>query len=311
MKKNKKYKTIFKSLILIAGFFLSYNFSLAAGCCLKTSASVNESNCVKNVSQVDCATIIGTYVDGDPNCDTDPTAKNYCVGASVTAAASGSCAAAGGSADEKCMAATLTTGYTCIDRGVCPTSQLCCKANTAATGTAAVTPVNTNFTNPLNFKTVDELLSNVLVAVQRIIGTLALVFIVIGAVMILSSAGNPEMVERGKKAITMAIIGLAIGVAAPSLLKELATIIGWGPGTAIPALTLSQIAVNVLQFLLGVAGVLTLIMLVIGGIMYLTSAGDEDRIAIGKKIFFNSLIGIVIILASMVLVQQIAKFFVA
>lgn len=185
-------------------------------------------------------------------------------------------------------------------------------STTASTATNATGASGTvTFSNPLKFSTVDLLLGNILTAVQRIIGTLALVFVVIGAGMILSSAGNPDMVERGKKAITMAFIGLAIGVAAPSLLKELSTMIGWNSGAAIKALTVSQIAVNVLNFLLGIAGVLTLIMLVIGGTMYLTSAGDEDRIDQGKTIFKNSLIGILIILAAMVLVQQIAKFFVA
>ena len=232
---------------------------------------------------------------------------------------------------EKCMDVNgeySPAGYDCTLRGVCPGTQACCKkdadpsatpaiktgaaANSGTAANSAGTSGGTAFTNPLQFKTVDALLSNVLLSVQMIIGTLALVFIVIGAVMILSSAGTPEMVERGKKAITMAFIGLAIGVAAPSLLKELAKAIGWG-GTAqtAAALSLSQIALNVLNFLLGIAGVLTLIMLVIGGIMYLTSAGDEERIDSGKKIFRNSLIGIVIILVSMVLVQQIAKFFVA
>lgn len=174
---------------------------------------------------------------------------------------------------------------------------------------SAVDP--TKFTNPLTFTTVEDLLGNILVKVQTIIGVLALVFIVIGAIMMLTSAGNPEMVERGKKTITMACIGLAIGVAAPSILKEIGTAIGWTDtsGATDGAKTLSQIAVNVLNFLLGIVGVLSIIMLVIGGMMYLTSAGDEDRIDTGKKIFKYSLIGIVVIFSSMVLVQQIAKFF--
>ena len=86
---------------------------------------------------------------------------------------------------------------------------------------------------------------------------------------------------------------------------------GWTPADASvsSALSLSQIALNVLQFLLGIAGVLALIMLVVGGIMYLTSAGDEERIDNGKKIFKNALIGVIIIMTSMVLVRQIAAFF--
>jgi hypothetical protein len=50
-------------------------------------------------------------------------------------------------------------------------------------------------------------------------------------------------------------------------------------------------------------------MLVIGAIMYLTSAGDEDRIDKGKEIFKYSLIGVVLAMSAMILVTQIAKFF--
>lgn len=170
------------------------------------------------------------------------------------------------------------------------------------------------FTNPLNFYTVEGLLGTILSAVQKIIVTLALVFIVIGAVMITTSAGTPEMMERGKKAITMALVGLAIGIAAPSILKELAGVLGWGTtsnSTVNAALSLSAIALRVLNFLLGIAGTLTLIMLVIGAIMYLTSAGDQERIDKGKQIFKFSLIGVVIVLASLVIVKQLALFFVA
>ncbi len=152
-------------------------------------------------------------------------------------------------------------------------------------------------------------MGGILSAVQKIIVTLALVFIVVGAMMILTSAGSPDMVEKGKKAITMALVGLAIGIAAPSILKELSGVLGWGAGSAIAAPTLTQIALNVLNFLLGIAGIIALIMMVIGATMYLTSAGDEDRIDSGKKIFKFSLIGITLAMASMVLVQQIAKFF--
>jgi hypothetical protein len=192
----------------------------------------------------------------------------------------------------------------------------CVSADDATPSGAAASGESTSFTNPLEATTVEGLLTSILSAIQRIIVTLALVFVAIGALMILVSAGSPETVEKGKKAITMALVGLSLGIAAPSILKELAGILGWGTATPLPAnvtaaTTLSVIALKVLNFLLGISGVVALIMLVIGAIMYLTSAGDEDRIDTGKKIFKNSLIGILIIMASMVLVRQIALFFVA
>ncbi len=171
------------------------------------------------------------------------------------------------------------------------------------------------FTNPLSYTTVESFLDNVLSSIQKIVVVLALIFLIIGAVMYIVSTGESETVERAKKAITMAIMGVVIAIAAPSILKEIGTVIGWtdvsSSSTTSSALTLSEIAVKVLDFLLGISGVLSIIMMVIGGMMYLTSAGDEERIKKGKDIFKFSVLGIIIVLASLVIVRQIAKFFVS
>ena len=47
-------------------------------------------------------------------------------------------------------------------------------------------------------------------------------------------------------------------------------------------------------------------MMIVGGVMYLTSAGDEDRIDTAKKIILYSIIGIAVSLAALVIVRQIA-----
>ena len=192
---------------------------------------------------------------------------------------------------------------------ICGSSSSSTSATTAGTSTGSG---STSFTNPLTYTTVESLLTSILSSIQKIVVVLALVFIVIGALMILVSAGSPETAESGKKAITMAIVGLAIGIGAPSILKELSSILGWTStnSSVTSAISLSQIALNVLSFLLGISGVLAIIMLIVGAIMYLTSAGDETRIESGKKIFINSLIGVVIIMAAMVIVKQIAAFFI-
>lgn len=185
-------------------------------------------------------------------------------------------------------------------------------AKTSGTAAGATGNGSLVFTNPLQFNNVEGFLANILVVAQRIIVTLALVFIVIGALLYITAGANPDNAENGKKAITAALIGLAIGIGAPSLLKELGGIIGWNgvnSGAVAAAPSLTMIALKVLSFLLGILGIIAMIMLVIGGIMYLTSAGDEDRIEKGKETFKYSLLGIVIALSSMVLVTQIASFF--
>ncbi len=182
-------------------------------------------------------------------------------------------------------------------------------------GPGPTPPVGTTtvgVTNPLTFSTVNELLGRILTFLQSFIVILALIFIVIGGFLYITSGGDTGRVETAKKCITAALIGLAIGIAAPAFLRQISDILGWSaatPPTGVgTSLTLIEIATNVLNFLLSVVGVVALIMLVVGAFVYLTSAGDEDRIDTGKSIVKYSIIGITIALAALVLVRQVARF---
>jgi hypothetical protein len=65
----------------------------------------------------------------------------------------------------------------------------------------------------------------------------------------------------------------------------------------------------VLNFLLGIVGILSMIGLVWGGSTYLTAYGDEKRIESGRKMITASIIGIVIALGALAIVNQLAEFF--
>lgn len=148
-------------------------------------------------------------------------------------------------------------------------------------------------------------------AIQGIVVVLAILAIVIGGVLYVISGGNSGLTTQAKGAITGALIGLAIVIAAPSFLKEVYTIVGGTtPSPELQkALSLTQIATNTLQFLLSIVGIIAIIMLVIGGMAYLTAGGDSKRADVGKEIVKNSLIGIAIVMAALILVKQIVAFF--
>lgn len=183
------------------------------------------------------------------------------------------------------------------------------------------------FTNPLQYDTVEGLLVSLMDGLRAIVVVLSLVFIVIGAVMYIVSSGNEKLMTMGKNAIMASMIGLAIGIAAPSFLHEIYSIAGEEDATIVCAdlegeamdecqrvlegsLTLSQIALNVLNFLLSIVGVLSIIMLVAAGMMYITAAGDEGRMETGKNMAKWAIVGTAVALGAMVIVKQIARFFV-
>ncbi len=166
------------------------------------------------------------------------------------------------------------------------------------------------FENPISETTVEGALGKVLTAVQSIVAILAVLMIVVSGIIYITSAGDSGRVTLAKTALTAAIIGLAIAVAAPAFLKEIYRVLGGDmPGSA-PAANreLSEIILETLKTLLSIIGTLSVIMLVVGGIMYITSAGS-DRADLAKKTVQYAIIGLIVAILSLVAVTQIVNLF--
>lgn len=166
------------------------------------------------------------------------------------------------------------------------------------------------FVNPLQSDDPIKILSGLLTVLQGIVAIIAIIMIIIGGIMYMFSGVNEKSVETAKKIIGGAVIGLAIIVAAPAFLKELLGVLG---GTNIPvdssisnAPSLKTIAENILKVLLSIAGILAIIGLMVGSVFYTTAYGDEDRMKKGKDIVVASIIGVLIAMAALVIVSQIA-----
>lgn len=220
-------------------------------------------------------------------------------------AADADCTAAGGVCKAAC-----STGETAVSGIACTTTTFaCCKASTTTT-TTTTSPaiVDIAVPNPLGFTSVEDFLTNgILTWLQTIIVTLAMVFFIIGALLYIMAGADEGNVKRGKAAMTAALIGLALGIGAPTFLKEIYNIFGVSGGPAGP--TLVQIGLNILKFLLSIIGILTIIMLVVSGMGYMTSGGDETRAKSAKSMATYAAIGLALALAALILVRQIARFF--
>jgi hypothetical protein len=142
-----------------------------------------------------------------------------------------------------------------------------------------------------------------------VVAIISIIFIIIGGIMYMMAAGSEKMIDKAKAVITGAVVGLAIVMAAPAFLKQILEVLGASDqsGQLAQALTIKQIATNVLNFLLSVTGIIAIISLIIGGSFYLTAYGDEDRIEKGKEIIKYSIIGIAVASAALVIVKQLAS----
>lgn len=73
-----------------------------------------------------------------------------------------------------------------------------------------------------------DLLEKIAVGVGAVVASLAVLMLIIAGILFLISAGNPTMLTRAKQALTYAIIGAAIALAASGLVALLKNIIGAG-----------------------------------------------------------------------------------
>lgn len=165
------------------------------------------------------------------------------------------------------------------------------------------------FFNPIGAGTVPALLSQVLGVLQGLIAVLAVIFIVAGGIMYMFAGVNQAAATKGKAMITAAVIGLVIALSANTFLIEIWNILRPVTGVTPPPAGqgLKEIAINVLQFLLSIVGVLGIIAMVIGGGMMLTAYGNPERATKGKIIATYAVIGIVISLSALIIVRQISN----
>ncbi len=173
---------------------------------------------------------------------------------------------------------------------------------------AGMNTTDPQFKNPIEAKTVNDLFDNIYKAILEIVGVLAVIMIVIGGILYMTSAGDQGRVQLAKTTVTAAIIGLALAVAAPTFLKEIYHILGGtAPSDVVKPETkeISEILGNLLTVLLDIIGTLSVLMLVIGGIMYMTASGDQTRADTAKRVIKYAIIGLVVAILSLTIVHVV------
>ncbi len=68
-----------------------------------------------------------------------------------------------------------------------------------------------------------------------------------------------------------------------------------------------DLAVQVINYLSAISGTVVIIFLIIGGFLYVTSAGNEEQSEKARKIITNSIIGLVVIILAFTIVKVVSS----
>lgn len=136
---------------------------------------------------------------------------------------------------------------------------------------------------------------NITSMILSVIGYLAIAFVIYGGYQYMLSRGDPRMVMGGKKTITNAITGLVICMIASLITDLVSDVIAGARGG-----DFVKVLANKAFFW---AGIIAVLMIVIGGFMYIASTGDAGRLRKAKDIIVYAVIGLVIVILAGLIVN--------
>ncbi len=130
----------------------------------------------------------------------------------------------------------------------------------------------------------------------------AFFFILYGAFLFLTGGGTPGQVEKGRKSILNAIIGLIISIGSVAITNlifgSLVTVTPDPATGGIPHIDAKVLVHNGLNLLYYIAGIVAVIVIIIAGINYITSVGDSGKVTRAKNMVLYAVIGLGLLMAA-------------
>lgn len=150
--------------------------------------------------------------------------------------------------------------------------------------------------------------ANVTSSISSIAAILAIGFVIYGGYLYIFSGGDAAKTAAGRKTLYAAFIGLAVVVLANVIFSTIRIVLtSSSSGTAnddgLMNVTTGSLINDLVQWFVGIAGMISAIFLVYGSISYITSNGDSGKIAKAKNCIIYALIGMAIVGASEIIVS--------
>lgn len=151
---------------------------------------------------------------------------------------------------------------------------------------------------PSNF--VWRIVLNVIQMGLVIVAYIALFFIIYGGFLFITGGSNPSQVEKGRKSVLNAVVGLVVAMGSIAVTNFIFGILEGAPTNAdgVPMLSGEQILQNILNIVYFAAGAVAVIIIVLGGLSYITAAGDSSKVTRAKNMLVYSIAGLVIVLVA-------------
>ena len=146
-----------------------------------------------------------------------------------------------------------------------------------------------------------KIVLNIIQIALTVVSYIAFFFILYGGFLFVTGGSNPSQIEKARKSIFNAVIGLIISLGAIAITNLIFGLFGSATSQnafGVPEVdpeTLLKSGINLVYY---IAGIVAVIVIIIAGLMYGTSAGNAGRVTKAKGMILYAVIGLVILIAA-------------
>lgn len=150
----------------------------------------------------------------------------------------------------------------------------------------------------------------VITFIKYILGSIAIVFILRNGLRLITTSANEDEVTQDKKNLVASAIGLVLIYVADIFINKVIykvdksaypSVTGVVPGLD-PATGIKEL-VGFTNFAVYLTAPLAVTVLIAGGILYVTAAGDDDKVGRAKRMIISAIIGLVVIYGAFAIVN--------
>lgn len=142
--------------------------------------------------------------------------------------------------------------------------------------------------------------------IELFIGALAILMIIIAGVRLLTSGGNDDAIDKSKKQIKWAVLGLILIGISELVIKD---IIFPNQGSELPDVERGkQLIIDFTNFIAGFLATVAIALCMYAGVLYVMDTGKDENAGKAKKILLGAIVGLIIVMGAYALIYTVVDF---
>lgn len=138
--------------------------------------------------------------------------------------------------------------------------------------------------------------------IEAMIGSIALVFLIIAGIRMVSNAGNEDVIDKAKNQIRYSIAGIILVLISESIVREVFFVNNGGQFDVSAA---NRMILTFTNFISGFIAIAALISLLYAGFMYIFQPANEENASRTKNAIIGAVVGIIIAAGAFAIVNTV------